>query len=53
MGISTEAFGAVGATLNFIVAIVVSRLTEPPPEHIQRLVDDIRVPKGAGAATGH
>jgi cation/acetate symporter len=53
MGISTEAFGAVGALLNFTVAFVVSRLTAEPPEHIQRLVDDIRVPKGAGAATGH
>ena len=53
MGISTEAFGAVGALLNFTVAIIVSRLTAEPPEHIQRLVDNIRVPKGAGAATGH
>jgi len=53
MGISTEAFGAVGASLNFIVAIIVSRLTPEPPEHIQQLVEDIRVPRGAGAATGH
>jgi len=53
MGISTEAFGAVGALLNFTVAIIVSRLTAEPPEHIQQLVEHIRVPKGAGAATGH
>jgi len=53
MGISTEAFGAVGALLNFAVAIIVSRLTAEPPEEVQRLVDDIRVPKGAGAATAH
>ena len=46
MGISPEAFGAVGALLNFAVAIAVSKVTEPPPEHIQQLVDDIRVPKG-------
>jgi cation/acetate symporter len=39
--------------VNFIVAIAVSRATAPPPEHIQHLVEDIRVPKGAGAATGH
>ena len=45
MGISTEAFGAAGALLNFAVAIVVSRLTAEPPEHIQQLVDDIRVPR--------
>ncbi len=53
MGISTEAFGAVGALLNFTVAIVVSRMTAAPPENIQQLVEDIRVPRGAGAATGH
>jgi cation/acetate symporter len=53
MGISPEAFGAIGALVNFIVAIAVSRATAPPPEHIQHLVEDIRVPKGAGAATGH
>jgi cation/acetate symporter len=53
MGISTEAFGAVGASLNFIVAIIVSRLTAEPPEHIQQLVEDIRVPRGAGAASSH
>ena len=52
-GISVNAFGAVGALINFVVAIVVSRMTSAPPEHIQHLVEDIRVPKGAGAATGH
>jgi cation/acetate symporter len=53
LGISPEAIGAVGAGVNFIVALVVSRLTAAPPEHIQHLVEDIRVPKGAGEATGH
>jgi len=53
LGISPEAFGAVGAIVNFVVAIVVSKLTSPPPEHIQHLVEDIRVPKGAGMATEH
>jgi cation/acetate symporter len=53
MGISPEAIGAVGALINFAVAYVVSRATKAPPEHIQHLVEDIRVPKGAGMATGH
>jgi len=53
MGIQPESFGAVGAMINFGVAIVVSKLTAPPPEHIQHLVEDIRVPAGAGSATGH
>ena len=45
--------GAVGALINFVVAIIVSKVTAAPPEHIQHLVEDIRVPKGAGAASGH
>jgi len=52
-GISPNAFGCVGALANFAVAIGVSKMTEAPPEHIQHLVEDIRVPKGAGAATDH
>jgi cation/acetate symporter len=53
MGISPEAFGAVGALANFVVALVVSRATAAPPEHIQQLVEDIRVPRGAAAAVDH
>ncbi len=53
LGIEPNAFGAVGAIVNFAVAFAVSRLTAEPPEHIQHLVEDIRVPAGAGAATGH
>jgi cation/acetate symporter len=52
-GISPNAFGAVGALVNFVVAILVSKVTAEPPEHIQHLVEDIRVPKGAGTATDH
>lgn len=44
LGISPEAFGAVGAMFNFAVALMVSKSTEEPPEHIQHLVEDIRVP---------
>ncbi len=53
MGISPEAFGAVGAMLNFTAAYLVSKVTPPPPEHIQHLVEDIRVPMGAGKAADH
>ncbi len=53
LGISPNAFGAVGAVVNFAVAITVSKLTAPPPEHIQHLVEDIRVPKGAAVAIDH
>ena len=53
LGIEPNAFGAVGAIFNFAVAMIVSRMTAAPPEHIQHLVEDIRVPAGAGAATSH
>ncbi len=53
LGISPEAFGAVGAAFNFVTAFVVSRATKAPPEHIQHLVEDIRVPRGAMGASGH
>jgi cation/acetate symporter len=52
-GISPEAFGTVGAMVNFAVCFVVSRLTAAPPEHIQHLVEDVRVPRGATAAVDH
>ncbi|RNE89124.1 sodium:solute symporter family protein [Marichromatium sp. AB31] len=52
-GISPNAFGAVGAVVNFTVAIIVAKLTAPPPEHIQHLVEDVRIPRGAGEAGGH
>ena len=53
MGIEPNAFGAVGAVVNFVVAYGVSTMTPEPPEHIQHLVEDIRVPAGARVATGH
>ena len=53
LGIEPNAFGAVGAIVNFGVALIVSKLTAAPPEHIQHLVEDIRVPAGAGGATAH
>ncbi len=49
-GVSPEGIGAIGMALNFGVSTVVAKLTDPPPESIQRLVEEIRVPKGAGPA---
>ena len=43
-GISPEGIGTVGMVLNFIVSLSVSALTAPPPDDVQALVDDIRVP---------
>jgi len=52
-GIEPNAFGTIGAVVNFAVAIAVSKVTAAPPEHIQHLVEDIRVPMGAGSAQAH
>ncbi|MBB1059969.1 sodium:solute symporter family protein [Marilutibacter spongiae] len=50
-GISPEGIGVIGMLLNFAIAFGVSRMTPPPPQHVQDMVDDIRVPRGAGEAT--
>ena len=53
LGIEPNAFGAVGALVNFAVAIAVAKMTAEPPKEIQDLVDDIRSPHGAGSAVAH
>jgi cation/acetate symporter len=45
LGISPEGIGVVGMLLNFVVALGVSYLTSPPPDRIQHMVEDIRVPR--------
>ena len=45
LGISPEGIGTVGMLLNFFVAFVVSSFTSEPPEEIQEMVENIRVPK--------
>ena len=52
-GISPEGIGTVGMLLNFIVALTVLKFTKDAPEEIQEMVESIRYPKGAGAATSH
>ena len=52
-GISPLSIGAVGALLNFVVAYLVSSVTAEPPQHVQDLVESIRIPKGAGSASAH
>ncbi len=44
-GISPEGIGVIGMLLNFAVALSVSHLTAPPPERIQHMVEQIRVPR--------
>ncbi len=48
LGISPEGIGVVGMCLNLAVMVIVSRMTAAPPVRIQRMVDDIRIPRHTG-----
>ena len=52
-GISPEGFGSVAMIVNFIVAFAVQSFTPAPPQEVQDIVENIRIPSGAGEATGH
>ena len=44
LGIEPNAFGVVGAMVNFGVTLGVTRFTPAPPDSVQQLVEEIRVP---------
>ena len=44
-GISPEGVGTLGMLLNFLVSAVVMRITPPPPEEVQNMVEHIRIPR--------
>lgn len=53
--ISPEAIGAIGAIVNFVVTIIVSKMTSPPPDEVVEMVENLRYPaasarQSAGAA---
>ena len=52
-GISPEGIGTLGMLFNFLVSSLVSRITAPPPNEIQSMVDDIRIPQGAATSYRH
>ncbi len=52
-GVSPEGFGTIGMLVNFAVSLAVSSMFPAPPQDVQDLVEDIRIPKGAGAAVDH
>lgn len=52
-GISPEGFGSIAMLVNFAVSIVVMRFTSAPPQNVQEIVEDIRIPSGAGKAVDH
>ncbi len=52
-GVSPEGIGALGMLLNFAVCFGISKFTPAPPQQVQDLIQNIRIPKGAGAAQNH
>ena len=44
-GITPEGIVTIGMVINFIVALIVSRVTKPTPNKIKHLVESIRYPK--------
>ncbi|MFZ5759312.1 MAG: sodium:solute symporter family protein [Thermodesulfobacteriota bacterium] len=53
LGISSEGIGTVGMVINFLVTLIVSQMTAPPPAEVQDMVENIRFPRGAGASIDH
>lgn len=52
--ISPEGIGTIGMLINLTISLIVSRLTAAPPEWVQEMVEEIRVPRGAkGPSGGH
>ncbi|MGK0315180.1 MAG: cation/acetate symporter, partial [Saprospiraceae bacterium] len=52
-GISPEGFGTVAMMVNFMITIVISKFTPAPPQEVQEIVENIRIPSGVGDAIEH
>lgn len=52
-GTSPEGFGTIAMIVNVVISLVVSRLTAKPPVEVVEIVENIRVPSGAGEASVH
>ncbi|MEM6515677.1 MAG: sodium:solute symporter family protein [Bacteroidota bacterium] len=52
-GISPEGFGSIAMLINFVVSLVICHFTTAPPDEVQEIVENIRIPSGAGEAIDH
>jgi len=50
-GISPEGIGTLGMLLNLTVSLVICHLTAAPPQAIQDMVEDIRIPRPSGESS--
>jgi len=49
-GIEPNAFGVVGALVNFSVSFIISRFSSAPPREVQEMIENIRLPAGSSIA---
>ncbi|MBT6849281.1 MAG: cation acetate symporter [Planctomycetaceae bacterium] len=52
-GISPEGIGTLGMLINFATAFLVNTVSPPPPRYVQKMVENIHIPSGAGKASEH
>ncbi len=52
-GVSPEGFGSVAMVFHFVVALIINKLTPPPPKKVQDIVENIRIPVGASPPNIH
>lgn len=45
LGVSPEGIGTLGMILNFLVSFIVMQMTPPPPQEVQDMVRNIRIPR--------
>ncbi len=53
LGISVNAFGAIGAGVNFAVAFIAKGMGEPVPDDVVAMLEEVRLPGNVGAAQSH
>ena len=53
LGVQSTAIGCIGAALNFLVAFLVSGRTAETPDKVKQMVENVRIPRGAGGASAH
>ena len=52
-GIGPQGIGTIGMMINLVITLVLSRLTAPPPQYVQDLVESVRIPVGSHEPEAH
>lgn len=52
-GISPEGIGTLGMIVNFVVSFGIAMVTPKPPQKVIDMIEEIRIPRGAGQSIEH